>query len=31
LKGDAVCQDEWAELSPPPGISIRGKPEPTSE
>jgi pimeloyl-ACP methyl ester carboxylesterase len=30
LKGEAVCQDERAELSPPPGMSSRGKPEPTS-
>src|SRR6266508_2798199 len=26
LKGEAVCQDERAELSPPPGMSSRGKP-----
>src|SRR5712692_6460108 len=28
--GPQPCQDERAELSPPPGMSSRGKPEPTS-
>jgi hypothetical protein len=25
LKGEAVCQDERAELSPPPGMRSRGE------